>query len=377
MDNERFDIDAARSGLIRLGWKPEHELFYGERSASGLIPARVLSRHRDRWDLALPTSGQEAYEEADGILPGSLRADPDYADSSQPTVGDWVLADPGSPRVIREVLPRASAFLRRRSGPVVAAQALAANVDCAAIVMGLDSNFNLRRLERCLSLAWESGASPIVVLTKADLGDSGDSSLTEKIRQAEASAPALPVFPVCSFSGSGLADLAAALSPRTTTLFFGSSGAGKSTLLNALAGEELQETGHTRRADGKGRHTTTRRDLFLLPSGAMIIDSPGMREMGLWGGEEGLDAEFPEVESLAALCRFSDCTHSGEPGCAVARALAEGRLDPGRWESYRKQKKELAYLRRLVDPEAARADREKWKTISKFQKDLKRDDQRG
>jgi ribosome biogenesis GTPase / thiamine phosphate phosphatase len=238
--------------------------------------------------------------------------------------------------------------------------------------MGLDENFNLRRLERCLSLAWESGASPLVILTKADLAHSGDATLAEKVRQAEESAPALPVFTVCALSGAGVPELAAALSPGTTTLFLGSSGAGKSTLLNALAGEELQETGDTRRADGKGRHTTTRRDLFLLDSGAMIIDSPGMREIGLWGGEEGVATEFADVESLAALCRFSDCSHSGEPGCEIKAALDSGRLDAGRWENYFKQKKELAYLRRLTDAGAARAEHQRWKTISKLQKDLKK-----
>jgi ribosome biogenesis GTPase / thiamine phosphate phosphatase len=379
LENHRFDLDAARPALNRLGWKPEFEIAYRERAAEGLIPARVLSRHRDRWSLAL--AGHQAqnapYAEEDGILPGALRADPDRADADQPTAGDWVLVDAApqgsaSLRVIRAVLPRYSAFLRRRAGPVVAAQAIAANVDCAAIVMGLDSNFNLRRLERCLSLSWESGASPIVILTKADLAESSEGALEEKVRQAEASAPAMPVFTVCAPQGTGIAELSAALAPGTTTLFLGSSGAGKSTLLNALAGSELQETGSTRAADGKGKHTTTRRDLFLLNSGAMIIDSPGMREIGLWGGEEGVASEFPDVEAFASSCRFADCSHNGEPGCGIRAAVEDGRLDPGRWENYQKQMKELAYLHRLVDAGAARAERQRWKGISKFQKEFKK-----
>lgn len=376
MEYGSYDIDAARGALNALGWKADFETACRERSREGLIPARVLSRHRDRWSLALPLpdslEGGRPYREGEGILPGALRADPDRADADQPTVGDWVLVDARG--VIRDVLPRRSAFLRRRAGKPVMAQAIAANADYAAIVMGLDENYNLRRLERYLSLSWDSGAAPLVVLSKVDVAEEreGPDALAEKLRAAQVSAPAIPVFALCALSGRGMGEFASALGPGTTTLFLGSSGAGKSTLLNALAGEELQDTGGVREADGKGKHTTTRRDLFLLPSGAMVIDTPGMRELGLWGDDSGgVESEFPEIEALAASCRFDDCRHEGEPGCAVRAALDSGALDPGRFRSYEKQKKELAYLGRLTDSSAARAERQKWKSISKWQKKLK------
>jgi ribosome biogenesis GTPase len=374
LNDIEFDIDSSRGQLSALGWKHDLEAAYSPHARQGLLPARVLARHRDRWVLALPVEDGVPRE---AILPGAARARDGLAPSELPTVGDWVLVDakmvstsPDSgPLVIRERLPRYSSILRRGAGDPVEAQVLAANVDTVAVVMGLDENYNLRRMERYLSLAWESGASPIVILSKADLA-SEEAGRAQKMRLAVASAPGVPVFCVCALSGLGMDELSRALGPGSTTVFLGSSGAGKSTLLNALAGEDLQRTGDTREVDGKGRHTTTSRELFTLPSGAMVIDSPGMRELGLWGTDEGVESEFPEIEALAALCRFSDCAHGEEPGCAVREAAADGRLDPGRLESYLKQKKELAFVRSQAELGAARAEKKKWKVISKFQRTL-------
>ncbi len=260
--------------------------------------------------------------------------------SDYPVVGDFVLADCTDPdtAVIHRVLPRKSLFVRRAAGTGQAEQAVAANVDTVFLCMSLNNDFSLRRLERYLAVAWESGAQPVVVLTKADL--CGD--VAQKRLEVESVAVGVPILVVSSMAQDGYAQILPYLTAGRTVAFVGSSGVGKSTLINRLLGEERLATGGLRN-DDKGRHTTTHRELFLLKNGAMVIDTPGMRELGLWDAGEGLSHSFADIEALAARCRFRDCTHSGEPHCAIAQALLDGSLSPERWASYQKLRKENSF----------------------------------
>jgi ribosome biogenesis GTPase len=234
-------------------------------------------------------------------------------------------------------------------------------VDIAFLVTGLDGNFRLRRIERYVTLAEESGAEPVVVLSKADLAD----DVFLRIRQAEGAAPLCPVLAVSAVDGTGLAALAGWLGPGRTGAFLGSSGVGKSTLVNRLLGEERLATKEVRADDDRGRHTTTRRELIVLPGDCgVVIDTPGMREIQLRGDESSLAGSFAEVEAFAAGCRFRDCRHEDEPGCAVHRALADGDLDPDRYESYVEQRRELAYQERRRDDRLRRAEEDRWRRIA-------------
>jgi ribosome biogenesis GTPase len=261
-----------------------------------------------------------------------------------PAVGDWVaVADPdGAERaLVQAVLPRRTKFSRMAAndhGGTVE-QVVAANVDVVFLTAGLDGDFNARRLERYLTLGWESGASPVVVLTKSDLCDDLDGTVLE----AESVAVGVPVHAVSNLTGDGIDALAVYLTEGKTVAALGSSGVGKSSLVNQLAGEELMATGDLR-ADGRGRHTTTHRQLVLLPGGALYLDTPGMRELRLWESEEGLASTFDDVTEAAARCRFADCSHEREPDCGVRAALADGSLDRERYDSWRKLQNELRWL---------------------------------
>lgn len=269
-----------------------------------------------------------------------------------PAVGDWVKTD--AEGAIDEILPRKSRFARRSAGKTGRSQTVATNIDTAIIVMALNRDFSIRRMERYLALAWESGAQPAIALTKADLCG----EYAERVLEAQRNAPGVAVAAISAKTGLGMESVKEWLSPNTTAAFLGSSGAGKSTLINALLGRELQETNGLRN-DDRGRHTTTRRELFALPWGAFVIDTPGMRELGMWAAEEGLNRTFAEIAELAQQCRFRDCTHSGEPGCAVQRAIQAGELPVDRWEAYRKLLCE--------DGESARREKErKFKEIAKI-----------
>ena len=263
--------------------------------------------------------------------------------------------------LVHHVLPRSTAFIRRASGPRGGAQVEAANVDVALLVASLNSDLNLRRLERYLATTYESGAQPVVVLTKADLADDIEGAIAE----VEGVAFGAPVLAISSKTGQGLDALMAHLPPGRTAVLLGSSGAGKSTLLNALAGEEKMDTGAIREADERGRHTTTHRELVMLPSGGLILDTPGMRELGLWDADAGVSATFADIEALAADCRFSDCTHGREPGCAVRAAIEAGDLDVDRLRSFEKLQAELAFERRKEDPREALANKKKWIAVHK------------
>ena len=289
------------------------------------VPARIITQHRERYEIVCPY----------GFAHARLKAGAYYTGGEHfPTAGDFVMAEymeNGDSRILC-TLPRRSFFARRAPGPAPKEQAIAANFDCVFILQSMNQNFNLRRLERYLALAWESGAVPVIVLTKADLAEDREAFLA----QAERAAPGAAVYAVSARTGEGMDALAPWLGAGKTLVFLGSSGVGKSSLVNALAGEEILETGTIREADGRGRHTTTRRQLVRLKSGVMIIDTPGMRELGMAEASDGLESAFSDVEALLGKCRFSDCRHGREPGCAIRAAIAAGELDEARWESYRK-----------------------------------------
>jgi ribosome biogenesis GTPase len=284
-------------------------------------------------------------------------------EAETPVTGDWVACSPPSgdgPRVIRALLPRRSVLSRKSPGVSSRPQTLAANVDTVFIVNALDSDFSPRRIERYLALAWEGGASPVVVLNKTDLCPDFPAALA---RAGEA-APGAEVLAVCGASGAGVEELRRFLAPGKTACLLGSSGVGKSTLVNLLLGREAQATREVREEDGKGRHATASREMFLLPGGGLLLDTPGLREVGLEGGE-GLAAVFPEIAALAAGCRFRDCAHAGEPGCAVVDGVAEGRIAPERLESWRRLARESAFQRSRSNEQAQRERKKKEKIISR------------
>jgi ribosome biogenesis GTPase / thiamine phosphate phosphatase len=293
------------------------------------IPGRVSAQHRGEYDVLAERGELRAH------LAGRLRHEA-ASGAELPTVGDWVaLRD----ETIHAVLPRRSAFLRKVAFHATEAQVLAANIDTVFVVTGLDGDFSVRRLERYLTLAWESGARPAVVLTKADLCDDPLALLLE----AEQVAVGVPAHVVSNVTGEGLDELAPYLGPAKTVALLGSSGVGKSSLLNRLLDDEVQATKELAE-DGTGRHTTTARQLFRLPGGALFVDTPGLREVQLWSADDGIHEAFADVDELAADCRFNDCAHKREPGCAVQAAIDEGRLPRERLQSYRALQRELKRL---------------------------------
>jgi len=295
-------------------------------------------------------------------LSGKLRFEA-LTKAELPAVGDWVIQsgrEAGKGRIER-VLPRSTQFSRKAAGTETEEQVICANVDIALLVMAFGHDFNVRRLERYLTVAWEAGATPVIVLTKKSLTASADEFLSE----VEAVAFGTPYFAVDSLTGEGLDDLREALRPNETIVLVGSSGVGKSTLVNALAEEQLMETGGVREDDERGRHTTTHRELKRLSSGLLLVDTPGMRELGLWDGTDGLTSTFSDIEELAESCRFRDCQHGEEPGCAVQAALTEGTLSHERWDSFLKLKREVAYAERKQNAALQAAEKEKWKKIHK------------
>ena len=321
---------------------------------------RIVSQERDLYRIEGPQGEQPA------VLRGRFRREA-RSMTDYPAVGDWVeaQAEPdGGVAVIERVLPRSSALVRRAAGDPLTEQVIAANIDTVFVCMAPDIDFSLRRLERYLALIWQSGATPVVLLTKSDCCDHP----AELLAEARASCPGVDVLALCAPEDGG-APLRPYLGPGKTVAFVGSSGVGKSTLVNRLLGQDCLLTGDVQRG-GRGRHTSTRRQLLHLPDGASLIDTPGMREVGLWEAEEGLQAAFPEIEALARACRFRDCSHEGEPGCAVRAALASGELDESRFQAYRK----LLAENRRAGCDARAAKEEKFKRIARINRSRRKED---
>jgi len=341
--------------LDSLGWDEPFATAFACFAARGMTPARVV--RVDRGCVHALTAAGLARATPDGAVLAAAAADP----SALPCTGDWVALQgwPDRRTTVAAVLPRRSAVVRATVTPGVAqGQVLAANVDVAAIVEGLEPEPDLGRIERLLVLAWESGARPIVLLTKADAAPDA-----EEVREdVLAAAPGVPVHVVSALTGAGLDDLSAYLRSGRTLALLGPSGAGKSTLVNALAGAELLVTRELR-ADGKGRHASVRRELVVLPGGGLVLDTPGLRGVGLWEAEESVDRVFADIEALAARCRFADCGHDSEPGCAVLGALESGELAERRLASWRKLRREAEWIAARHDARL-RAERVKaWKRI--------------
>jgi ribosome biogenesis GTPase len=308
------------------------------------IPGRVSAQHRGEYDV-LTRAGERRAR-----VTGKLRHEA-ASGADLPAVGDWVALREQS---IQGVLPRRSAFQRKVNLGAAEAQVLAANLDSIFVVTGLDADFSARRLERYLTLAWESGATPVVVLTKADLCDDPQALLLD----AEQVAVGVPVHLVSNLTGEGHDELGPYLQPAKTIALLGSSGVGKSSLANGLLGQEAQAT-KALAEDGTGRHTTTARQLLRLPGGALLVDTPGLREVQLWEADDGIQEAFADVDELAAGCRFNDCAHTREPGCAVQEAIEDGRLPLERLQSYRVLQRELARLARKQDARLRSEERKK------------------
>ncbi len=331
--------------------------------AVSLVPSRVTAVFKERYQLITP-HGQRY---------GRLKTKEYHYEGGQdfPTTGDYVLAQPaGDPdlesagdwRILR-TLPRKS-FFSRLDGWHGVEQAVAANMDVVFAVQSLNENFNVKRLERYLTLAWNSGAQPVVVLTKADLpGD--HQAMVEAAYEVAGEAP---VLALSAKTGQGMEQLDAYLKPRVTAAFLGSSGVGKSSLINALAGQEVMDTGGIREDDARGRHTTTHRQLLRLPSGVLVIDTPGMRELGMWDAAEGLSAAFPDVERFLGQCRFHDCRHGQEPGCAIRGALERGELSPQRWKNYQQLAGESSASQRMKRGQRSKALAKQQRQASKYKK---------
>ena len=333
--------------LADLGWTDELEAAFSEYEERGFEPARVVAEHRGGYLVRGERDERLAHPR------GKLR-DAEIS-AGMPAVGDWVAVcdATGERYAIEAVLPRRTKVSRKTPWLRVEEHVLAANVDTVFLVSGLDGDFSPRRLERYLTAAWDSGADPVLVLTKLDLLDD-----ETKLVEAEELAIGVPVLTVSNVTGEGIEQVAALLRPARTIVLLGSSGVGKSSLVNRLAGRSLMPTGDLRN-DGRGRHTTRHRQLLVLPNGALLLDTPGLRELQVWEGD--VDGAFADVAGLAAECRFSDCAHETEPGCAVRDALESGRLDPERWQSYRKLQRELAAVRRRKGSREHRELKRRWR----------------
>jgi ribosome biogenesis GTPase len=350
--------------IEQYGWSDALARAFEPHARAGHVPGRIVVQQRDAYLVA--TDDGELTAKVSGRLRHEAR------EAGHPAVGDWValaanLAEHTA--TLHAVLPRRTAFVRRAADSVQTVQVIAANIDVAFVVTSMNADLNPRRLERYLAAAWQSGARPVVVLTKSDLSEEPQAQAA----QIMAVAAGCPVLVVSARKGLGLDVLMDQVLPGETCVLIGSSGVGKSTLVNALLGEERMATQEIREADSRGRHTTSHRQLVLLPGGGLILDTPGIREVGLIDADEGLAMAFDDIESLAETCRFRDCGHANEPGCAVRDALKTGALDPDRWASFQKLGLELAAVERKEERAAKEVERRRQLTLQKAYRSTKKD----
>ncbi|MFD1436523.1 ribosome small subunit-dependent GTPase A [Kroppenstedtia eburnea] len=343
--------------LQPLGWSSFFDEHYRKMAVPGRRVGRVSVEQRGLYKILTET------EEMTGAVSGTFRFSATGPEAF-PTVGDWVIfrnSPEDSHGIIEAVLPRRSTLARKAAGVETIEQVVAANMDRVFVVLSLDRDYNPRRLERYLTTVWESGAEPVILLSKADLCSNPE----QKAAEASTIAPGIPIHVISSQEGWGLEELSPYLQPGQTVALMGSSGAGKSTLTNFLYGKTLLQTGEVRAKDGRGRHTTTHRELVILPRGGILIDTPGLRELQLWDADTGLAGTFQDIETLAKECTFRDCRHEGEPDCAVEKAIQSGLLDPGRLENYRKLQRELFHLELKKDKRLQAEERRKRKRSRK------------
>lgn len=349
------------NALRAFGWNDDFQRSFAALEDDRLEPARVIEVQRGVYRIA--NDAEVTLAEAAGALRRE-RVTP-------PVVGDWVAVErptSGERAVIHRVLDRRSQLARKAAGRPMQSQVLAANLDRVFLVTSCNDDFSPRRIERYLAMIWEGGIDPVVLLNKADLVEDPDAALAA----ADVAALGVPVHAVSALTPDGLDPLDQYLIPQTTIALLGSSGVGKSTIVNALMGHEIQAVREIRAGDARGRHTTTCRHLFRLPTGALMIDTPGLREVGLWRSESGLAQTFPDIDALARGCRFQDCAHDTEPGCAVRAALAAGTLTAERFESFTGLKRELDHIERTMDPEQASNQKRRWKGIHRSVRDARK-----
>jgi ribosome biogenesis GTPase len=339
------------------GWNDFFANHFEPYCHQGFTVARVVIECRNSY--ILQTENAELSAEITGKLRYRASDRQDF-----PAVGDWVVIrarEREGTASIHEILPRKSKFSRKNVGAETTEQIVATNVDTVFLVSGLDGDFNPRRIERYLILAWESGANPVIVLNKADVCP----NLEACLREVSAIALGVPIITISAATSQGLEELQPYLQPGQTVALLGSSGVGKSTITNQLMGETVQTVQAVSQEGDRGKHTTTHRELLLLPTVGLIIDTPGMRELQIWTGDEGISGTFADIEELAQQCRFRDCQHQREPGCAVRQALQDGSLDESRFLNYQKLQKELKYMERKQDQREYIAEKEKWKKLTK------------
>jgi ribosome biogenesis GTPase / thiamine phosphate phosphatase len=344
------------SYLQKLGWTPFFANAFEPFNTGEFLPARVAVQHKGHYVLYSEVG------ELTGKITGRLRYRANDT-TDFPAVGDWVVVrarpEEGA-ATITDILPRRTKFSRKVVGSVTEEQIITANIDKAFIVNGLDEDFNPRRIERYLLLTAESGAEPVIVLNKADLCD----DLPDVLAEVNALAGGAPVLVTSAKQNQGLEELVALIQDGQTGTLLGSSGVGKSSIVNHLLGEDHMVTREVRESDSRGRHATTHRELILLPKGGILIDTPGMRELQLWGETSTASDSFEDIEELVLTCKFTNCRHDNEPGCAVRQALEEGTLDPGRLASFQKLQKELSYLARKQDVYEQLKEKERWKKLT-------------
>ena len=344
--------------LATFGWDEFFAGHFKTYQASGYTPARVVLEHKKFFRVY--TQHGEVLAEISGKLRHEAVNRRDL-----PAVGDWVVirSQPEDRRVvIHAVLPRRTSFVRKIAGSRTEEQIVGTNIDTVFLLTSLNQDFSLRRIERYLVTAWESGARPIIVLSKSDLCDDVD----ERIADVQGVAPGVAIHAISVVTGVGLDDIAQYFKRGHTVALLGSSGVGKSTLINHLAGDEQLKVQTVRDHDDRGKHTTTHRELILLPGGGLVLDTAGMRELQLWDGDESLQLVFDDIEALAEECFFGDCRHEDEPHCAVRNALEAGAIDTGRYESYKKLQKELQYMARKKDKLSEIVEKKKWKKLSRL-----------